>query len=181
MDLPYQVGPARATNRPMQRLALALSAAALIVVACQGTLIAPTDCGVIPAGGCIDKGGTVDQCGDPACTALYSCAGDSPTALTGVWVHGRDCPARPAPVAVDSGTEDAAPDASPRSDAGLPSDLPPGAFGGPDCVSLEIPDCALAVGYGCPTDCCGCEELFVCKAGGWDSWGSCVDDVPTPR
>lgn len=165
----------------MLRIVLALFAAALWITACEGTLIAPTDCGIIPEGGCIDKGAAVDQCGDRECAALYSCVGDSPTALEGEWTHRRDCAARAEPTAGDAGSADAAADAAAdaRADAQLPRDLPPGAFGGPDCVSLEMPDCSLAVGYGCRTDCCGCEELFVCHAGGWDSWGTCIDDVPT--
>jgi hypothetical protein len=165
----------------MRAFVLALSACAAFAVACQGTLIAPTDCGVIPEGGCVDKGGLVDQCGDRTCIALYECVGESPTATSGTWLHQRDCPARPAPDR-DASVVDAAADASdaaPRGDASLPADLPPGATGGPGCVSLEIPDCALAVGYGCPNDCCGCEELFVCVNGGWDSWGTCVNDMPT--
>lgn len=181
MDSPYQVAPARATNRPMRLLVLALSAGTA-VAACEGTLIAPTDCGEIPAGGCIDKGSTVDQCEDRSCTALYAChALDPVEPIRGAWEPQRECPARPAPE-LDASAVDAATEAGRgRSDAAFPPDLPSGAFGGPDCVSLELPDCALAVGYGCTTNCCGCEELFVCANGGWDSWGTCVEHTPQPH
>lgn len=166
-------------------MVLAVSAGAL-AFACQGTLLAPTDCGQIPEGGCLDKGNAVDQCDDRTCVALYRCeALDPADPIEGAWQHGRDCPVRPAPEPdpLDASAADAdAADAGPlRSDAALPTDLPPGAYGGPDCLSLEIPDCALAVGYGCQIDCCGCEELFVCVNGGWDSWGTCVDHTPQPH
>lgn len=165
----------------MKAFALSVSVA-FAVAACEGTLIAPTDCGAIPAGGCIDKGQAVDQCEDRACTALFVCTDDGTGANQGSWQPVRECPERVLPD-LDAST----PDASDASDAGamtgeggtLPDDLPPGAYGGPGCVSLQIPDCALSVGYACQTACCGCEELFVCIDRGWESWGTCQNDVPT--
>lgn len=56
-----------------------------------------------------------------------------------------------------------------------------GAFGGPGCVDLQMPDCPLGVALTCPSGCCGCEDLFVCKNGGWDLWGSCGVDGAVPR
>jgi hypothetical protein len=50
-----------------------------------------------------------------------------------------------------------------------------GAFGGPGCVDLQAPDCPLGLAISCPNGCCGCEDLFVCRNGGWNLWGQCVD------
>jgi hypothetical protein len=58
-------------------------------------------------------------------------------------------------------------------------DAPPGAFGGPGCESLVVPDCALGVALACGNSaCCGCEDLFVCENGGWELWGTCGDAGP---
>lgn len=170
----------------MKALAVSLGVAFSMLVGsagCEGTLIRSTDCGEIPSGGCIDKGSAVDQCQDPACTDLYSCIEDAPGDPLGTWQLARGCPARaPAPELPDGAAPqtDGGNDAAPR-EGGLPPDLPQGAYGGPGCVSLQLPDCALAVGYACATACCGCEELFVCESGGWESWGTCQADTPTPH
>jgi len=151
------------------------------VPACDGTLIAALDCPRIPEGGCPESGATRNGCDDGACSALYECRALNATGREGSWSFVRECPARPA--RLDAGLGDAATDAADgaaRDAAAVPADLPPGATGGPGCIDLELPDCALGVGYGCSSACCGCEELFVCVDGGWDSWGFCQNDAPTP-
>jgi hypothetical protein len=89
----------------------------------------------------------------------------------GSWVFDHACPTRP-----DAG-HDAALDAMDGSVATLRDvevDVP-GANGGPGCADLEPPDCPLALALACGSaGCCGCEELFVCKDGGWSSWGTCT-------
>lgn len=163
----------------------ALAALVSLAFACEGTLIANADCGEIPSGGCLDKGDAVDQCEDRSCSALYLCVRDRGSESSGTWQHQRECPERPEPdpdasAPVERADADAG-DASSNEAGNLPSDLPAGAYGGPGCISLQLPDCALAVGYACSTACCGCEELYLCRSGGWESWGTCVDDVPTPH
>lgn len=163
------------------KLLLPALSVVLFAFACEGTLIAPLDCGEIPNGGCIDKGNAVDQCADRTCSTLYTCAANDPAATVGTWQQQRECPVRPAEPELDAGPVDAASDASVDEGGSLPPNLPAGAYGGPGCISLQVPDCALAVGYACQTACCGCEELFVCESGEWFTWGTCVDDVPTPH
>jgi hypothetical protein len=82
------------------------------------------------------------------------------------------CPGRDAAGPVDAFV----PDTSTGFDADI--DAPPGAFGGPGCESLVVPDCALGVALACGAGCCGCEDLYVCENGGWDLWGSCGDAGP---
>ena len=169
----------------MKVLALSVSIA-FAIAACEGSLIAPTDCGAIPTGGCLDKGDAVDQCQDVSCTALFTCVDDSSGQNRGAWQPARECPVR-VPVdrdaSTDAGDAGDAGDAAPFTGDGgtIPDDLPPGAYGGPGCLSLQLPDCALSVGYACRTACCGCEELYVCIDRGWESWGVCENDVPTPH
>lgn len=153
----------------------------LALGACEGTLIAEADCGLIEEGGCPDKGDAVDQCFDYRCRALYRCVQDPNDPATGTWEFRRDCPYQEPPEAgaPTDARDGASSDAAPPRDGGLPSDLPPGAFGGPGCVSLQLPDCSLATGYGCSTRCCECEDLYVCEEGAWYLWGHCQDDQPT--
>lgn len=174
MLLAYQVAPARARTCRMRWLAWVTG---MTIAACEGTYIGAPDCGAIAEGGCVDKGDSVDQCFDYRCQALYQCVQNASNPNVGAWELRRECPYQ-APPTIDA--PDAAPDADAESrEVSLPDDLPPGAFGGPGCVSLQLPDCSLATGYGCQRACCGCEELYVCENGGWVPWGSCEGDVPT--
>ena len=150
-------------------LTLAAGAAA-VLVACQGDFIGATPCGEIPAGGCPSVG---DACIDTTCSALYTCSSD------GIWTRVQTCPAREPDA--DAAAPDAASDGSvsqrdaSQRDASWVNDVP-GASGGPGCGALEPPDCSLGLAASCPENqCCGCEDLFVCRAGGWDVWGSCAD------
>jgi hypothetical protein len=152
----------------------AIALAAVVVAACNGDIPQPIACHDIPDGGC--PLGYGDPCTDPTCATAYQCDDTS-----GAWVLDHACPAHP----------DAGQDAEPRPDAGDAADTGaardvdvdvPGANGGPGCADLEPPDCPLGVAASCPgTDCCGCEDLFVCVNGGWDPWGYCGDGGITPR
>lgn len=194
MDWPYQVTLARARNRTMKQparlrpvaamllgLLLGLPCVGAALAACNGTIIAATDCHTIPEGGCPERS-DVDPCADATCFTTYTCVARSTSNNEGTWRESRTCPPKPVPD-LDASVADAsvidASDAEARDANAVPTDLPPGATGGPGCVDLEYPDCPLAVGYGCQTACCGCEELFVCNAGGWDPWGDCENDTPT--
>jgi hypothetical protein len=130
----------------------------------------PAVCRDIPANGCpVDNG--ADACQDPTCAAVYWCQGGS-------WVLDHACPGF-------------SPDAAPHpveasADAGAPDvtiDAPAGAYGGPGCGDLQAPDCSLgtALACGAASDCCGCQDLFVCDNGGWSLWGECVDGGVTPH
>lgn len=137
------------------------------VVACEDASIA-VPCSNIPPGGCPLSRGVA--CEDPACEAVYLCREGN------VWELREHCPPREAGV-VDGGSADVA---SPSPfDAGV-YDVPPGAFGGPGCTSLQIPDCSLGLALACGEGCCGCEDLFVCEDRGWNLWGACVDGRITP-
>jgi hypothetical protein len=134
------------------------------VVSCE-SVPRPVVCRSIPTGGCPKN---AEACSDPTCDAVYACEPD------GTWSLDHRCPER--------GGSDAAVDvASPPQDvaASDPHDASPyadvaGAGGGAGCVDLEPPDCPLATVVACPADqCCGCEDLFVCRNGGWDPWGTC--------
>jgi hypothetical protein len=124
-----------------------------------------TPCVNVPENGCPAVDG-VDVCAtDVTCPAVYQCQ-------NGNWVLAQTCPPR-----ADAGS-DAAADAghhTTASDADI--DAPPGAFGGPGCVDLQMPDCDLGAALVCggASDCCGCQSLFVCQNGGWTPWGQCVD------
>ncbi len=126
----------------------------------------PQPCSDIPAGGCPIARGV--SCFDPTCEAVYACrAGNR-------WELVERCPpqdasARPAFDASgeDSGTE-------PPFDASV--DAPPGAYGGPGCLSLQSPDCSVGLVLSCGADCCDCEDLYVCEGGGWNLWGYCSPD-----
>lgn len=148
-------------------LALALVASLAVAVACQDEVNDQT-CSNVPPGGCPLSHGVA--CDDPSCQAAYACE------RGGVWRFDHACPPH------DGGPDaerDAPPDTGrpPRDAAAF--DVPPGANGGPGCVDLEPPDCPLGVALSC-TDCCGCEDLFVCTNGSWNAWGACVDGLPTP-
>ncbi len=126
--------------------------------ACRDQPVAQT-CRNVPGGGCPLAHGVA--CDDPACAAAYACLPD------GTWQLDHVCPAR------DAGADAQAP----PKDAGLKDvDLDVvGAFGGPGCAALEPPDCPFGVAATCTSGCCGCEDLFVCRDGGWDPYASCTD------
>jgi hypothetical protein len=149
-------------------IAGAVVALVAIVAACaDDPSIVP--CRNIPAGGCPRIG---NACSDVTCEALYICLAD------GTWKLDRSCPPHD-DAGLDASNE--ASDAAGARDVDLDVQ---GASGGPGCSSLEPPDCPLATAATCPsaTSCCGCEDLFVCRNGGWEIWGSCGDNgVLTPR
>jgi hypothetical protein len=137
-------------------------ALALVAAACASAP-PPTPCREIPAGGCPDDNGA-DPCADPVCAAVYACHG-------GTWAFERSCPGylADAPAATDAAPRETAAD--------VDIDAPAGAYGGPGCVDLEVPDCSLgtALACGASQDCCGCVDVYVCEAGGWNLWGQCID------
>lgn len=131
-----------------------------IVTSCTDGPIA-TPCSDIPPGGCPISRGVA--CADPACEAVYACREGNTWELT------KRCPPR------EGGVErDAFVPPPPVLDASF--DAPPGAYGGPGCGFLQAPDCALGVVIACSSGCCGCEDLFVCRNGGWELWGTCSPD-----
>lgn len=141
------------------------------LVATLGVLVAfagcqeeetPMPCNNIPAGGCPLSRGVA--CQDPACLAVYACRPGNR------WELERTCPPHP-----DAGTTppDAAPDAKPILDAS--PDAPEGAYGGPGCEELQPPDCSVGLALACTSGCCDCEDLYVCRGGGWVVWGTCGD------
>ncbi len=142
---------------------LFVGATLTVFAACSDDPV-PRPCSNIPAGGCPLSRGVA--CEDPACEAVYACRpGD-------VWELQERCPPR------EPGDDRS--DASVQTDASAPVldasiDAPPGAFGGPGCESLQAPDCMLGLAMSCGTDCCGCEDLYVCEDRGWTLWGSCGD------
>jgi hypothetical protein len=147
----------------------ALASLAVLVGACADDP-AIVSCKNIPAGGCPRIG---NACIDPTCDVLYVCTAD------GTWRRDRTCPPHD-----DAGV--VAPDDADASDAAAIRDVEidvPGSSGGPGCANLESPDCPLATAAACPNgSCCGCEDLFVCRNGGWETWGTCgPDGVITPR
>lgn len=145
--------------------AIALFSAALALLGCSTQDEAHT-CTNVPSGGCPLLNGTA--CDDPSCVAAYACTPNG-------WVFDHACPAH------DGGTMDGA---TMPTDAGardVDVDVP-GASGGPGCDPLQPPDCTLAFAASCPTsDCCGCEDVFVCQDGGWNTWGVCADGGLSPR
>jgi hypothetical protein len=151
--------------------AVATALASLALLACSD----PTfqQCPEIPAGGC--PGVDMTNCEDPTCSEIYQCQ------QSGVWRAVGSCPVREA--GVDAGkTRDATFDADgmsiPEASSFRDVDfvVPPGASGGAGCTDLESPDCPLEQAILCaPTQCCGCQELYVCANGGWNAWGVCED------
>lgn len=137
------------------------------VAACEDATV-PEPCSDIPAGGCPLSRGVA--CEDPACEAVYACRPDNVWELQGM------CPTREAGAPSDAA---AAVDADMPAPFDASLDAPPGAYGGPGCASLQVPDCALGVVLGCG-GCCGCEDLFICEDNGWTLWGTCTDGGITP-
>jgi hypothetical protein len=136
--------------------------------ACGDSVAESRSCNAIPQGGCPARAGQ-DPCADLACAAVYTCAADRR------WVRSRACASiAEADASVSGSGERALPDAQPVLDTGMVDGAPPGASGGPGCAPLQAPDCALAVALACSAGCCGCEDLFVCTAGGWSAWGNCA-------
>jgi hypothetical protein len=135
----------------------------LLLAGCDSAIDQP--CTNIPAGGCPLAYG--QSCSDPACAAVYACNPGNK------WELKMTCPPREGGMPTDAGAE-----ASPK-DASI--DAPPGAFGGPGCVDLQMPDCPLGVALICTSGCCGCEDLFVCQDGGWNAWGTCGPDGAVPK
>lgn len=146
-------------------------AASLFVVVTSVALFAacddeavPEPCSNIPAGGCPLSRGVA--CEDLACEAVYFCRPNN------VWELKEQCPARDAGPVPDASIPETAPP-PPIFDASI--DAPPGAFGGPGCDALQAPECALGLALACGAGCCGCEDLYICEAGGWTLWGTCSD------
>jgi hypothetical protein len=108
-----------------------------------------------------------DVCIDVECASVYTC---SPN---GAWTFVANCPNYNPEAGVHP--FEAGPESGYEFDA--PFDAPPGTFGGPGCVDLEMPDCSLGTALACAgaQDCCGCMDLFVCDDGGWVPWGECAD------
>jgi hypothetical protein len=138
------------------------SVAALILGAHCSDPEPEPECGKIADGGCPEA---PDACLDPTCFALFACTAAG-------WSQTRTCERAPG---ADAGAgprdaADAAVDVGTRIDVSAIE----GAFGGPSCSDLQAPDCSLGTGALCPSGCCDCEDLFVCRDG-WVVWGSCVD------
>lgn len=152
-------------TRALLRVALGATSFAL-AASCQEPLPQASACYDIPAGGCPRTGAEV--CNDTACEKVYAC-------VDGQWSFVAACGPRDAGSARDRETLDAPP---PR-EASI--DAPPGAYGGPGCPALDVPDCALGTALGCSQGCCGCEDLFVCASGGWTLWGRCRAGELTPE
>lgn len=144
-------------RRALALVVLILGAFA-VAVACSEQPTAQS-CRNVPDGGCPLAYGKA--CDDPACAAAYACLPN------GTWQLDHTCPPRDA-------SSEAPP---PPSDAGVKDvDLDvPGAFGGPGCAPLQPPDCPYGTAATCPQGCCGCEDLFVCRDGGWNIYAACVD------
>lgn len=152
-----------------------MACAALVTALAAGTLGAgcnddwptATACRGIPEGGCPLSHGVA--CEDPSCKAVYACREGNQ------WEFAGECP--PHPDQPDAGSvvdaDDAGTDATPSADASI--DAPEGAYGGPGCEYLQAPDCTVGLALACGAGCCGCEDLFVCKNGGWEFWGVCGD------
>lgn len=137
---------------------------AFLLLGCDTATVQP--CTNIPEGGCPLNYG--QSCSDPACSATYACTPGNK------WELRDTCPPHEGGLPMDAGATDGAP-----KDASI--DAPPGAFGGPGCADLQMPDCPLGTVLLCTNGCCGCEDLFVCKNGGWDLWGSCGPDGAIPQ
>jgi hypothetical protein len=149
--------------------------AAGLALSCEDTS-PPVPCVNAPPGGCPEDFGA-DVCADPSCREVYVCK-------DGNWVFSRACGAR------DGSAETSSPadagilvrEASGSDEGSAAIDAPAGSFGGPGCVALQEPDCPVGVALACmSSDCCGCQDLFLCADGGWNSWGVCADGSAVPR
>lgn len=138
---------------------------------CSDDLPLDQPCTNIPAGGCPLAYGK--ECDDPACEAAYACREGNR------WELDHVCPAHDAGARADAEpTDDAALDAADTGasdDAATAPDAPEGAYGGPGCPPLQSPDCMVGFALACPSGCCDCEDLFVCRDGAWFEWGTCED------
>jgi hypothetical protein len=140
----------------MKPLLALLLPALLVAFACEDTS-PPIPCREIPPNGCPSS--TADACSDPTCLNVYDC-------VDGVWKFDHVCPPKDGGAMIDA-TQ------GPPLDA-TAFDAPPGAFGGPGCADLQMPDCPVGTALECTSAaCCGCEDLFVCSGGGWAPWGTC--------
>jgi hypothetical protein len=112
-----------------------------------------------------------DVCVDVECASVYACDGGSWTLVATCPGYSAEAGVHPVEAGADTSLFDA------------PFDAPPGAFGGPGCVDLEMPDCSLGTALACAgtADCCGCVDLYVCDSGGWEPWGECVDGGITTK
>jgi hypothetical protein len=131
----------------------------------------PRACGNLRPPAC-PSDSDADVCADRTCASVYECD-------DGNWVFVQNCPGT-SPEAgahpTDASREDAP--RAPDSEA----DAPPGAYGGPGCTALQLPDCSLGTALGCANtpDCCGCQDLYVCANGAWNLWGACTGGQPVP-
>lgn len=135
-----------------------------VVFACDDP---PVDhpCTDIPPNGCPIARGV--SCADRRCERIYACRRGN------IWEPLETCPNfsldAGAPATMGDADTDGgvAPDAAPNA--------PPGAYGGPGCGTLQEPDCSVGLALACPSGCCNCEDLFVCRDSAWDLWGACVN------
>jgi hypothetical protein len=144
--------------------------AMLVAAACADRLPGAFACKEIPEGGCPQR--SIDVCVDDACEAVYSCNANAE------WTQVRECTRDVSADAADAGygANDMTGDSAIVSYRDAASGTPDGegAFGGPGCIALEAPECSLGFALGCHgSDCCGCEDIFVCDQGGWSAWGTC--------
>jgi hypothetical protein len=181
----------RAKPPSLVKVALTLAAAmsfSVTFAACFSELPDASNCKGIPENGCIATAG-IDVCAaDPSCRALYSC-------VSGAWQQRALCTQTPRDAAADTGRDSAAclpgsesadggeSDAQP-SDACAPrpdaAAVPPGGYGF-GCDPPQAPDCVAGTAVLCPSGCCGCEDLFVCKAGVLELWGTCQNGTISRR
>lgn len=153
-------------------IVVVLGVAVASATSCDDDAPTPERCTNVPEGGCPLSHGVA--CDDPSCAAVYKCLeGDT-------WELDHTCPPRAQSSPVDAAVDVDAADADvPARDAAI--DAPEGAFGGPGCPTLQPPDCSAGFALSCPSGCCDCEDLFVCRNGGWDHWGTCGDGgITTP-
>ncbi len=124
-------------------------------------------CPALGAEGC--PGNSLTACDDPACAFVSSC-----DLRSGIWQRVGSCRR-------DGGTGDGAASDADESE-GAPTDgagwrdVGARTDGGPDevCPPLSLPDCSESQRAACGADCCGCEDVFACRAGGWDYVGPCI-------
>jgi hypothetical protein len=154
------------------RSLLSLVAVLVAVTSCD-SVPTPAPCVDVPDGGCPEDNGA-DVCEDPTCAAVYEC-------VSGAWVFQQQCPPHPHDASAD--VSEAGNDASADAQPDVHIDAPAGAYGGPGCVDLEMPDCPVGIGLACAgmVGCCGCEDLFACVEGGWNDWGVCNEAGVVPN